>query len=284
MIEAMYYEKVGNKEVICQLCPHYCRIKEARTGICRVRKNIDGSLYSLNYGMLTSYAYDPIEKKPLYHFYPKSTIFSIGSFGCNLSCDFCQNWQIVYLDDLSIEVSDEEILKLAGGRGSIGLAFTYNEPTIYYEYMLNLSKKAKDLGLKNIIVTNGFINEEPLKALLPYIDGMNVDLKSIDDSFYKKLCGGSVDPVINTIELASKMVHVEVTSLIIDGENSSKESIEKLAKRIGQIDKNIPLHLSRYFPAYKMTNPPTRLESLVEGKELAEKYLNYVYIGNVPNL
>lgn len=278
--EAMYYKKGDNKEVYCSLCPHYCKIIDGGVGKCRVRKNLDGILYSRNYGKISSYAYDSIEKKPLYHFYPGTSIFSIGSFGCNLGCEFCQNWEIVYEETLVTEISDEDIIELAKAKDSIGIAYTYNEPTIWYEYILNLSKKVKEEGLKNIIITNGYINEEALKELLPYVDAINIDLKSIEDSFYKALCNGSLEPVLRAIKIASESTHVEISTLIIDGENSSMEEIKKLAQVLSKIDKSIPLHLNRYFPAYKMKNPPTNMDVLIQAKDVAKEYLDYVYIGN----
>ena len=281
MKEAMYYEKKENNSVRCNLCPHYCTIKDGELGICRARKNIDGVLYSMNYGKITSYAYDPMEKKPLYHFYPGSNIFSIGSYGCNLACDFCQNWEIVYDDSFAKEVQDKDILSLAGEKNSIGVAFTYNEPSVSYEYILDLSKKLKKQELKTVMVTNGYINEEPLKELIPYIDGMNIDLKSMDDSFYTSICKGKLDPVLKTIELAAKSVHVEITTLLIGGENAAPDQIRNLAKAIAKINPDIPLHLSRYFPTYKMKLPPTDVETLLKAREICKEYLHYVYIGNL---
>lgn len=281
MKEAMYYEKKEKNYVACKLCPHYCTIAEGDLGKCRVRKNEEGTLYAMNYGKITSSSYDPIEKKPLYHFYPGANIFSIGSFGCNLACDFCQNWEIVYDDSRAQEIEDESIISLAGERDSIGIAFTYNEPSIWYEYILELSEKIQKKNLKTVMVTNGFINEEPLKQILPYIDAMNIDLKSIDDSFYTSICKGKLDPVLKTIELASKYTHVEVTTLVIGGENSSEKQIRKLAETIADIDKSIPLHLSRYYPAYKMRAPATDIEVLLNARRIAKQYLDYVYIGNV---
>lgn len=280
MKEALYYSK-GEKDIVyCVLCPHYCKIPPERLGKCRVRKNIDGKLYTLNYGKITSYAYDPIEKKPLYHFYPGSSIFSIGTFGCNLECDFCQNWETVYHHYLSVDMEDKDIFTLAKAKDSIGIAYTYNEPGMWYEYVLYLSKKSKDMGLKNVLVTNGYINREPLLELLPYIDAMNIDLKSMNEGFYKTICKGSLTPVLETIEEAYKTTHIEITTLVIDDENSSSDEIEELAKKISSIDKSIPLHLSRYFPAYKMKLPPTKIETLLNARDTAKKYLDYIYIGN----
>ncbi|MBU5437064.1 AmmeMemoRadiSam system radical SAM enzyme [Tissierella sp. MSJ-40] len=277
----MYYKKGEASKVYCSLCPHYCSISENKAGKCRVRKNIEGTLYTLNYGKITSYAYDPIEKKPLYHFYPGSNIFSIGSFGCNLACEFCQNWEIVNKETLTMEIEDQDMLTLSTAKHSIGIAYTYNEPTIWFEYVRHLLDVIKDKNLKNILITNGYINEEPLRQLLPYIDAMNIDLKSINDSFYNNICKGSLEPVLKTIEISSKVTHIEVTTLVIDGENSSLEEIDSLSQKIASINKSIPLHLSRYFPAYKMKRQPTNFNTLMEARNIARKHLDYVYIGNV---
>lgn len=280
-MEAMYYEKRDDKIVKCKLCPHGCVIRDGDMGVCRVRENSGGTLISLNYGKIASFAYDPIEKKPLYHFYPGSKILSIGTYGCNLKCDFCQNWEISQKKSMTMELEDEDILLMAKSRGSIGIAYTYNEPSISYEYVLHLCKLVKSRGLKNVLVTNGYINEEPLKELLPYVDAMNIDLKSIEDGFYRRICKGKLEPVMNTIKMAAKQVHVEITNLIIDGLNSSEDQIDRLAKWISEIDDNIPLHLTKYFPAYKMNLPPTSYDTLMRAKKTAEKHLKYVYVGNV---
>ncbi len=280
-MEAMYYEKRDDKIVKCKLCPHGCVIRDGDMGVCRVRENSGGTLISLNYGKIASFAYDPIEKKPLYHFYPGSKILSIGTYGCNLKCDFCQNWEISQKKSMTMELEDEDILLMAKSRGSIGIAYTYNEPSISYEYVLHLCKLVKSRGLKNVLVTNGYINEEPLKELLPYVDAMNIDLKSIEDGFYRRICKGKLEPVMNTIKMAAKQVHVEITNLIIDGLNSSEDQIDRLAKWISKIDDNIPLHLTKYFPAYRMNLPPTSYDTLMRAKKTAEKHLKYVYVGNV---
>lgn len=281
MKEAKFYNKSDGDYVQCGLCPHMCKIANGKAGICRVRKNIDNTLFSLNYGKITSYAFDPIEKKPLYHFYPESEIFSIGSFGCNLACDFCQNWQIVYEDNISLNIEIEDIIHLAKARDSVGIAYTYNEPSIFYEFVLDISKMAKKENLKNVLITNGYINKEPMEELLPYIDAMNIDLKSIKDKFYQSHCKGHLEPVLKTIELCVGKAHIELTSLIIDDENASMEEIEELAKRVSQINKDIPLHLSKYFPNYKLQSPPTKDSTLIKARDIARKYLNYVYIGNL---
>src|SRR5690625_381142 len=281
MIEAMYYTQGKGRYVNCQLCPQACRLADGAVGDCRVRKNIGGKLYSLNYKRVASYGYDPIEKKPLYRFRPGSMIFSIGSYGCNLACKFCQNWRITHKDPRTVKISDEDMINLAKAKGSIGIAYTYNEPTIWYEYVLHLSKLIKNEGLVNVLVTNGFINKKPFEELLPYIDAINIDLKSMSNDFYKDICKGRSSPVLKTIERAADATHVEVTSLLIDGLNTRPNKIEALATTIAEIDEEIPLHLSRYFPAYKMTRPATRVSTVIKAKEIAEKYLRHVYLGNI---
>ena len=301
-IEALYYVQMEDDSVICQLCPHYCHIQVSTTGKCRARKNIGGVLYTLNYGKVLAYAYDPIDKKPLKNFMPGTMIFSIGTFGCNFDCDFCQNHDLVKSHPVLLNVMDQNnlkdtatrssqsdddlmneawVLSMAEREGSIGVAYTYNELTVWYEYVYHMSQHTRARGLKNVLVTNGFINEAPLKALLPYIDAMNIDFKSSSESFYEHYCGGMLEPVLSTIALAAQHTHVEVTTLVIDTLNSDPSEIEAIAKAISEIDPNIPLHLSRYFPNYRMTLPPTEVMTLKKAFEAAKRHLKYVYVGNI---
>ena len=283
MREAMYYEQAAGGAVNCALCPHRCRIAAGRVGICKVRKNIEGKLYSINYGRISSWALDPIEKKPLYHFFPGSMIFSVGSIGCNFRCKFCQNWQIAQLTDIPTqELSPEELIRAAERQaGNIGIAYTYNEPTIWYEYVLVCAKLARQKGLKNVLVTNGFIEKEPLEELLPYIDAMNIDVKAFSEDFYQDLTFGRLSPVKRTVEIAQARCHVEVTTLIIPGMNDEDEEIEELARWLASLRKDIPLHLSRYFPNYKLDLPPTPVDRIKTARDIAKKYLDYVYTGNI---
>lgn len=283
MKEAMFYEKIGGDIVQCSLCPHNCRISPDRVGICRVRKNINGSLYTTNYGRISSWAMDPIEKKPLYHFYPGSRIFSIGSLGCNFRCKFCQNWQIAQLADIPIELMPpRELVDIAKTqKGNIGIAYTYNEPTIWYEYVLECAKMAKEAGLKNVLITNGFIEKEPLEEILPYIDAMNIDVKAFREDFYKEMTSGRLAPVKQTVEKAQKRCLVEVTTLIIPGMNDKTEDIVALAKWLSHLRKDIPLHLTRYFPNYKLDIPPTPVETVKQARNIALEYLDFVYTGNI---
>ncbi|PMQ01001.1 MAG: AmmeMemoRadiSam system radical SAM enzyme [Dictyoglomus sp. NZ13-RE01] len=285
MKEALFYRKLEDRKVQCLLCPHHCVIDVGHRGICGVRENIDGILYSLNYKLISSIALDPIEKKPLYHYHPGRLILSIGTVGCNFKCPFCQNWTISQVSPEEIqmqEIDSKKIVEIAKKNKSFGIAYTYNEPFIWYEFVFETSKLAKEEGLENVLVTNGYVEEEPFLELAPYISAMNIDLKAFSQNFYSRLCQGKLDKVLNIISLAySKRIHIEITTLIIPSWNDSEEEIEKIVDFIASIDKNIPFHMSRYFPAYKFTLPPTPYETLKRLYLLAKKKLNYVYLGNV---
>ncbi len=286
LFESIYYQKLKENKVRCDLCPHICVLSEGKTGICRGRKNIEGRLYATNYQLAVSLALDPIEKKPLYHFYPGTEILSTGTRGCNLRCRFCQNWNISQGEASTVEISPQKLAKEAVSLNSIGVAYTYSEPLIWYEYVLDASKDGRKRGLKNVLVTNGFVNEEPLRALLPHIDAMNVDIKSMEGSFYKKLCSAWLEPVLQTVRLAHEAgCHVEITNLVIPALNDSDEHFHKLTDWISGLSPDIPLHFSRYFPHYKMTaeptSEPTSMETLSKARAIAMEKLNYVYVGNL---
>jgi pyruvate formate lyase activating enzyme len=284
MKEALYWKKDDNG-IRCLLCPHYCFIKNNKYGICRQRKNIEGVLFSMNYGKITSCAIDPMEKKPLYHFMPGEYILSYGSMGCNFHCSFCQNYRIS-LDENppAIFMTAEQIIEKALAEDLKAIAFTYNEPTVWYEFVIEAAKLAKENNIATVCVTNGFINIDPLKELIKYIDAFNVDLKSFSEDFYKKICGGKKEPVLEAIKTIYGKAHIEITTLLIENENDNINELESLFKWIASLDRGIVLHLSRYFPAYKMNNPPTKIETMIEAKKLAQKYLDNVYIGNVPGI
>lgn len=283
--EAYFYEKLDDKGVHCRLCPHGCRIRPGNVGVCQVRKNIDVVLYSLNYGRIASIALDPIEKKPLYHFYPGSQILSAGTFGCNFKCSFCQNWSIAQDVPDTAWMTPEQLVEKAvemKNHGNIGIAYTYNEPSIWYEFVLEASKLAKKKDLVNVLVTNGFISIEPLRELLPYIDAMNIDVKAFTERFYKKICQGSLGHVKAAVEEAASHCHVEVTTLVIPDLNDSVEEIDELASWLSSISSEIPLHLSRFFPNYLMSDKsPTPVETLKTARSQALKYLKHVHLGNV---
>ncbi|HAJ57764.1 MAG TPA: AmmeMemoRadiSam system radical SAM enzyme [Candidatus Omnitrophica bacterium] len=283
MKEALFYKNTGGTDVQCFLCPHFCRIKDGGIGFCGVRKNTGGLLYTLNYGRVAAMALDPIEKKPLYHYHPGEFILSVGTVGCNLSCLFCQNWSIAKEVQAPTEpMTSEEIVEKARQLNSFGIAYTYNEPFIWYEFVLETAKLARRAGLQNVLVTNGYVTLKPLKGLLPFIDAMNIDIKSIEDEFYRKTCSGTVAEVLETIKTSVKNCHVELTNLIIPTLNDSDENFTRLVDWIYEnLGRDVPLHFSRYFPCYKMTIPPTPIEALKRAEGIAKKKLKYVYLGNV---
>lgn len=284
-VPALFFDRKDNKYVQCNLCPHNCVIRPDGLGACRARKNTEGELYSLNYSRITSLSLDHIEKKPLYHFHPGSMILSAGTFGCNFKCPFCQNWSIAQKDANTVEILPEMLAAKAEKMvkdGNIGIAYTYNEPSIWYEYVCDTSRLAKEKGLCNVLVTNGFINREPLEQLLPYIDAMNIDVKAFTESFYEGICKGGLKSVMNTVETAADRCHVEVTTLVIPGLNDTMEEIGRLADWLADISPGIPLHLSRFFQEYKMYDKlPTPVKTLEMARDRALKNLEYVYIGNV---
>lgn len=279
----MHYVKEG-ASIACKLCPHNCNIKEGMRGICGVREFKNGEFQTLNYSEVSSIGIDPIEKKPLYHYKPGSQILSVGSFGCNFSCGFCQNYGISKNMPETREMSPDELVSLAANAkvdGNIGIAFTYNEPSIWYEYVFDTSKICRAKGMDVVLVTNGYINNEPLGYIIPYINAMNIDLKAFNNEYYKKVCGGDIESVLSTIKLANSGCHVEITTLIVGGYNDKDEEIEELSKWVASINPDIPLHLTRYHPSYKFTAPPTSKEKMLKCTKVAKKYLNYVYTGNM---
>ena len=283
MKEAQFYEKLEENKVRCSLCPQSCIISPGKTGFCRVRKNIQGILYSLIYAETSSIALDPIEKKPLYHYHSGEFILSVGTKGCNLACQFCQNWNISQAPVVQTQtVTSDYLVKEAKRLNSFGIAYTYNEPFIWYEFVLDTAQLAKSEGLKNVLVTNGFINQKPLEEILPFIDAMNIDLKSIDDLFYKKYCFGKLAPVLETIKTSHKKCHIELTNLVIPTLNDKDENFINLVNWIyDNLGDSLPLHFSRYFPCYKMDFAPTPIETLKQAHSIAKEKLKYVYLGNV---
>ncbi|PIJ62104.1 AmmeMemoRadiSam system radical SAM enzyme [Mesotoga sp. H07.pep.5.3] len=284
MKPAVYFDEYGEDKVLqCLLCPLHCIIKPDQVGFCGVRKNVDGMLYSLNYGQLTSIAIDPIEKKPLYHLFPGEKILSVGSWGCNLRCDFCQNWEITKQRPKTVmRVMPQQLIQIALERESRGIAFTYNEPIVSFEFILDTSRAAAKEGIYSILVTNGVIDEEPMDLLSQSVRGMNIDLKGWNDEFYVKDIGTEKRVVLRSIETARKAgTHIELTTLIIPGKNDSPEEMREEAEWISGLSKDIPLHINRYFPNYKSTIPPTSPDSLIQLADVAKEYLRYVYVGNI---
>ena len=281
MKEALYYRTLDDDRVKCLLCPQGCVIAPDKSGTCRIRQNKSGILYQTAYAEVASLANDPIEKKPLYHFYPGADILSVATNGCNLSCLFCQNWQISQSTVPTRRIEPEELVDLALKHKSIGIAYTYSEPLVWFEYVLDASRLIREAGLKNVLVTNGLINPDPLEELLPFVDAMNIDLKAMDESFYKKTCKGPLSPVLETIKTSYRRCHVELTNLIIPTLNDSDEQIEKLASWVAGLDTDIPLHFSGYHPQYNMSVPATPLSTLERARQIASRYMNFVYLGNV---
>ncbi len=281
MKEALWYNKREDGGVQCRLCPHACVIAPGQTGRCRIRRNTDGALYAETFEKVSAVAMDPIEKKPLYHFHPGREILSIGGIGCNFTCTFCQNWEISQGSVSLQEFKVADAVKWCKDNDSIGIAYTYNEPLIQYEFVLETARAIKEEGLRNAIVTNGFINPKPLDALLPYIDAMNIDIKSIRDEFYRDICGGRLKPVLEAATRAKKNVHVEITNLIIPGCNDTDEEFKELARWIAaNLGPETPVHLSAYTPRHQLQAPPTPMETLEKPFDIFGAELYFVYLGN----
>jgi pyruvate formate lyase activating enzyme len=288
--EAAWYEKLANNLVHCQLCPNSCRLPEGQIGLCRARQNVGGTLYSLVYGQIASAHVDPIEKKPFFHVLPGSQAFSLATPGCNMRCLFCQNWEISQAFPWEVETTastPEEVVAAALRSGAQSIAFTYSEPTIFYEYMLAIAKLAKAKGLKTLVVSNGYINPEPLKELLPFIDAYKVDFKAFDPKFYSSVTGGSRDPVLQTMKtIREHGVWLEIVNLLVPGQNDDEEQVRQLARWVKEnLGDEVPLHFTRFHPMHKLSNlPPTPIETVVRAREIAlAEGLKFVYAGNIPS-
>jgi len=283
MKEALYCESIGSSRIHCHLCPNECIISNGKRGNCGVRINKGGVLYSEVYNKTTGISLDPIEKKPLYHYHPGEEILSLGTRGCNLHCLFCQNWHISQeLGAPTQEITSAQVVDKAKLIKSFGIAYTYNEPFVWYEFVLETAKLARQNGLKSVLVTNGYVNMEPLEEMLPYIDAMNIDIKSFDEDFYMKTCGGRLKPILEVVKRSARACHIELTNLIIPTLNDSKASIKKMVDWVyDNLGAETPLHLSRYFPCYKMDLPPTPIETLKMAERIAKEKLKYVYLGNI---
>ncbi len=284
MIEAQYYQKLGDSlRVRCLLCPHTCELEPGETGECMGRINDQGVLRSTIYNQAVSLSMDPIEKKPLFHFKPGSHILSIAANACNFHCKFCQNWQISQHNIQGSSLTPEELTETMIKKKSIGVAFTYTEPFVWFEYIMEAARLIKEAGGSVVLVSNGYVNAKPLNELLPYIDAINVDLKSMEDSFYEYYCGAHVKWVLQTIERIAQADHVlmEVTNLIIPTLNNQPDHLHRLTDYLAELDPNIPLHLSAYYPTYKMSIPATSAEDLEHAYRIASEKLKYVFVGNL---
>ena len=291
MREALLYERLMQNRVRCNLCAHHCVIPDGKLGVCRVRKNVNGILYTLVYGRTISQNVDPVEKKPLYHFYPDSLAYSIATPGCNFRCQWCQNWQISQMPRereliTGRKAPPEEIVGSALESGSRSIAYTYTEPTIFFEYAYDTARLAHQAGLANIFVTNGYMTQEMLEVFHPYLDAANVDLKAFRKESYRRYVGAGFQPVLDNMRLMKKLgIWLEVTTLVIPGINDDLSELRDVAQFVAQeLGAETPWHISRFFPAYKMANiPPTPLETLQQAQKIGrEEGLQYVYVGNIP--
>jgi pyruvate formate lyase activating enzyme len=289
--EALFYHKLDAQKVKCELCPHFCLIADGKRGVCGVRENKAGTLYSLVYGKVVSESVDPIEKKPLFHFLPGSTSYSIATVGCNFRCDFCQNYGISQSPREQHEIAGEDrspddIVRAALEEQCRSISYTYTEPTIYFEFAYDCMKPARAKKLKNVFVSNGFMNPPVVKMAQPYLDAANIDLKSFSDETYRKICGGKLAPVLETLKLMKKMkIWLEVTTLVVPGLNDSREELAEIARFIKkELSDDTPWHVTGFYPTYKMLDRPrTPAETLVKAREIGlETGLKYVYAGNLP--
>ena len=288
--EAMLYERLDDHRVHCFLCAHNCKIADSKLGVCAVRQNIEGTLYTHVYARTIAANIDPIEKKPLYHFLPGSTSFSIATVGCNFRCGFCQNWQISQAprEEGSVpagrELSPEQVVKQAKEHGCLSISYTYTEPTIFFEYAYDCSMLATEAGLRNVFVTNGFMTRQALDAIQPYLDAANVDLKSFNEEYYKLVCKARLQPVLDSITYMKQIgIWVEVTTLVVPGENDSDEELTRIARFIAGLDRDIPWHISRFRPDYEFGDrDATPIETLRRAREIGRSEgLHHVYLGNV---
>lgn len=287
--EAMLWEPLKDTTLRCKLCAHRCVIADAKRGICAVRENRNGKLYTLNYALASSAAVDPIEKKPFFHFYPGSSVFSLGTLSCNFRCLHCQNYSISQTPleegrEYLREYLPERAIELAKDYSCQGLAWTYNEPTIWFEYTYDSAKLAKQNNLYAVYVTNGYFTEEMLETIAPYMDAMNIDVKGFTEKFYKEVCSAKLEPVLRSVERAvRKGIHVEVTYLVIPGHNDKDEEIKSFVDWVAGIDVDIPTHFSRFHPEYKMMHVhSTPIKTLERAREIGLEKLHFVYTGNVP--
>jgi len=280
-MEAAYYTTREDGTVKCDLCPNACVIAHEHTGACSVRTNRNGTLHADAYGEVVSLSVDPVEKKPLYHFHPSKSILSTGPNGCNFRCGFCQNYASSHERAHTRHVPPETLAEMAGLNGSIGVAYTYTEPFIWFEYLRDAGAAVHERGLMNVLISNGYVNEEPLRELLPLIDAMNVDIKAMKPDFYRKICGGRLEDVLRTVEIVAGHCHVEITNLVIPGYNDSDEDFILLRDWIAGLKPTIPVHYSRYYPRFRFTEAQTPPETLERALSITREKLPYVYAGNI---
>jgi pyruvate formate lyase activating enzyme len=283
MIEAAYWQALDDRRVACLLCPVGCTLRPGRDGPCGTRGNRDGAMVALQYGKVVAAGLDPMEKKPLFHFLPGRPILSVAAMGCNLHCAFCQNWQLSQTrDGRARDLSPQAVVRLAQQQRSTGIAYTYSEPLVWFEFVRDTAGLARAAGLVNVVVSNGYLNPQPLAELLPLLDAANIDLKSSDDRFYREVCQGRLAPVLATLAaIHTAGVHLEVTHLVIPGYNDGDEQFARLRDLVADVSPEIPLHLSAYHPDYRFDAPATPPDTLVRAARICAERLRYVYVGNV---
>ncbi len=288
-VEACFYEKLEGKTIRCHLCPRMCVVVEGQRGYCRVRENREGKYYSLVYGKPCTYHIDPIEKKPFFHFLPGTTAFSIATVGCNLACKFCQNWEISQQkpeDVNSYDLSPDEIAQVASQYGCPTIAYTYTEPTVYFEFMVDTAIQSSSRGIRNVMVSAGYINKKPLMELIGVLDAIKIDLKALSDDFYADVCSGTLQPVLDTIVTIKQANRwLEIVNLIIPTLNDDRKQIENLCSWVvSNVGTEVPIHFTRFYPTYKLKNlPPTPVKSVEIARDIAlSKGIKFAYVGNVP--
>lgn len=284
MPAAAWWRPLANGQAACDLCPVGCRLRPGQTGPCGTRGNQAGTMRPLHDGRVATVALDPIEKKPLYHFHPGRDILSVAAPGCNLHCQFCQNWGLSQRPDAPTRpATPADLVAAARARGSVGLAFTYSEPLVWFEFVRDAAQAAREAGLAVVLVTNGYLNAEPLAELLPLVDAANIDLKAMDDRFYRRVCRARLEPVLAAIRaFTAAGVHVELTNLVIPGYNDDDAALDRLVDFVAGLGRPVPLHFSAYRPAWRLQAPPTPASTLLRARERARRRLDWVYLGNVP--
>jgi pyruvate formate lyase activating enzyme len=288
-IEARYYERLPDKAVHCKMCPRQCIVRDGQRGFCRVRQNIDGTYYSIVYGRVCAYHIDPIEKKPLFHFLPGTTAFSLATVGCNMECKFCQNWEISQEKPENVQgisLAPAEVAESAKRFAAPSIAYTYTEPTVFYEYMYDSAAEGHRVGIRSVMISAGYINEEPLRRLATQMDAIKVDLKALSDDFYRDICSTSLKPVLETIgRVKGTGTWLEIVNLIIPTLNDADEDIRRLSRWVlDNVGDEVPIHFTRFYPTYKLKNlPPTPVQSVERARKIAvDMGVKYAYVGNVP--
>lgn len=283
--EALYYKSHPVNKVLCTLCPKRCKIRNQGTGDCRVRLNVDGKLYTTNYDKIAAKSVDPVERVPLFHYHPGSLFFSAGTNGCTFTCTFCNEWQLSQKHVATETMSAKDLVELADANGTVGLAYRFNEPLVWYEYVLDCARAAREKGLKNVMITNGFIAEDAFREILPFFDAVTLDLKSMSETFFRQMCGGQMEPVLKNLRVAKELTWVEVSYLLIPKLNDTERSVEAVVEYVASVASDIPLHFLRFTPQYQLTHlPSTPDEALARALEIGRKSLKYVYADGLSNL